>query len=907
MAFHPDPEELAAVVADGRAFDWSALNPGRERRTLTALWRSVRAQSPAGSSDLPRLRAPLAFPLGLLSVVAIAKGIVALVIAALALAPVDGLQVATLVSFGLVGSSLIYGGVRDIRARHLGVLLLLVGSVVVNPLLRQGSAAWTPMPEWLIWLRGLAVEAFLPAALWLFVRDFPAAAWSPRAERRLRWGLRLSVWVGSALLVANLALAARLSLPGLWAFERNTAGTGFFWPLQFVLLAPALVAMIRRRRDGDPAERAKVTAFVLALVVAVLPAVMVIGLAGRGSPLRPWLLAHFTLTGLILYSGLIVMPVTTAYAVLAHRVIRVELVLRNAARYVLARGTLTTFTVGPVVLLAGYAYRHRDMAIGALVTSPMGRGLLVLAALAATLLVARQRLLSYIDRRLGRDGVSLASALDEFSRRAVQGLGLGEVADALARAVTAAFHPEVVVLLVADHARDAFVALGSPLRPLARGSWLADAMAGTRDPVVVDLERPDDVARLLPRGDQEWLADGRVTVLAPLVASGGDLCAVLVLGRMTSERPYANADLGFLAALTAAAAPMVETRLLRASSWLPGRRPGEVDWDDESGRECPACGRVFAADTHTCPTCAQTTRPMAIPVRLVGKFTLVRRLGEGGMGVVYLAHDDALDRPVAVKTLPGVLPQAVERMRREARAMARVSHPALATIHGMESWRAAPVLVVEYLAGGTLSDRLCRGPMAEPAVVAMTRHVLAGLSHLHRAGITHRDLKPSNIGFTAEGSAKVLDFGLSRLVGDGAGLASIYGQADDAHAPEVAEEVGKAAVGGIAGSGLAGTPLYMSPELLNGRAPEARDDLWALAVMMQEALAGTHPWAAFGVDEVIRRIRTTGAPAVMRGGEACSDSLAALLTRALARDQRDRPQSADEFERDLAGVVTEWT
>jgi hypothetical protein len=889
----PDTDELAAVVADGRAFDWSPLAADRDVRTLAALWRAVRAQLPSEIAGVRAPRARLTWGVLLLSLVAIGKAATAAVVAALGLEAANPMQAATLVSFNAVGVALIYGGVRDLRARHLGFMLLMVGAVVANPLLRQGAAHWDPPPLWLGWLLALTVEAFLPAALWLFVRDFPAAALSPRDARWLQRGLRLSVMTGVLLLAANVLLAFGVALPGLWVLNRSSAGTSYFWLVQFVLLVPALLLMLRRRRDAVPVERAKVTAFVLALGFALLPALLVMVLANRASPVRPWLLAHFTFTGIVLYAGLVVMPLTTAYAVMAHRVVHIELVLRNAARYVLARGTLTAATVGPLLLLAGYAYRHRDIAIGNLFAGATGRSLLFLAGAAAVLLFARQRLLSLLDRALSRDSVSLAAALEGFAQRSTQGLGLGDVAEALRRTAQSAFHPEVVSLLVADQARGAFVPIGAPLRPLARSTWLAGALAQNHEPVTVDLEEPDGVARLLPRGDQEWLADGDVVVLVPLVASGGDLCALLALGRMASARPYTEADLRFLAALAAAAAPAVEARLLRTSA-SSARRLDDVDWEEESGRECLSCRRVFAADVNRCIDCRKTTVPMPIPARLHGKFTVVRRLGAGAMGVVYQAHDEALDRPVALKTLPRILPEGVQRLRREARAMARVSHPALAMIHGVESWRAVPVLVVEFLAGGTLADRLPRGPIDEADVVAIARQVLGGLRHLHRAGLLHRDLKPSNIGFTADGAAKVLDFGLSRLVVGASSAVPVFGRDPDG--------VSHDEVAGLGASGLAGTPLYMSPEVLEGHPPDATHDLWALAIVMREALAGQHPWAGLGVEEVLRRIREVGAAEPTADMPRCSQALTALLARALARDQTRRPQTADEFERELAAL-----
>ena len=181
-------------------------------------------------------------------------------------------------------------------------------------------------------------------------------------------------------------------------------------------------------------------------------------------------------------------------------------------------------------------------------------------------------------------------------------------------------------------------------------------------------------------------------------------------------------------------------------------------------RQCVACGRVQDPGPAACDACGSAVRDALLPAVLAGKFELERQIGAGGMGVVYRARDLTLDRRVALKVLPRVDAHAVTRLRREARAMAMMQHPNLAVIHAMESWGGAPVLVLEYLAGGTLADRIRHGvlPVAETITIG---EVLGDvLHHVHRAGFLHRDLKPSNIGFTDDGTPKLLDFGLVRLM-----------------------------------------------------------------------------------------------------------------------------------------------
>jgi serine/threonine protein kinase len=204
-----------------------------------------------------------------------------------------------------------------------------------------------------------------------------------------------------------------------------------------------------------------------------------------------------------------------------------------------------------------------------------------------------------------------------------------------------------------------------------------------------------------------------------------------------------------------------------------------------------------------------------------------RRLGAGSMGVVYRARDTALERDVAIKTLPEVSEAAVARLRWEARAMAALDSPGLATIYGLEVWRRTPALIVEYLPGGTLADRL-RSPPALPEreVVRLGLDLARALSVIHGRGLLHRDIKPSNIGLTAAGTPKLLDFGLAVF---------------RAPARDAGHRGNAAAVAPLAADRPAGTPAYMPPEALAGAPASPSSDLWALSVVLYEALTGARP------------------------------------------------------------------
>jgi len=156
--------------------------------------------------------------------------------------------------------------------------------------------------------------------------------------------------------------------------------------------------------------------------------------------------------------------------------------------------------------------------------------------------------------------------------------------------------------------------------------------------------------------------------------------------------------------------------------------------------------------------------------RLLGRFRLLEEIGSGGMGVVYRAHDERLDRDVALKVLPeGSLADegARRQFRQEAQALARLNHPNIATIFDFDSQQNTDFLAMELLTGQTLVDKLRPGPLPQGAVIQFGIQIAGGLAAAHTQGILHRDLKPANLGLTADGRVKILDFGLAKLLAPG--------------------------------------------------------------------------------------------------------------------------------------------
>jgi len=187
------------------------------------------------------------------------------------------------------------------------------------------------------------------------------------------------------------------------------------------------------------------------------------------------------------------------------------------------------------------------------------------------------------------------------------------------------------------------------------------------------------------------------------------------------------------------------------------------------------------------------------PGSQIGQFRIERELGRGGMGVVYLAHDTKLDRSVAIKSLPAQVVgnrQVLSRWQREARLLASLNHPNIATIHEVhEEPESAGYLVLEYIPGQTLADRLKAGPIPLDEALSVFEQIAEALEAAHQAGIIHRDLKPANIKITDEARVKLLDFGIAKELGE-----QISDQDSTITQP------GK----------IIGTPAYMSPEQARG-------------------------------------------------------------------------------------------
>ncbi len=284
---------------------------------------------------------------------------------------------------------------------------------------------------------------------------------------------------------------------------------------------------------------------------------------------------------------------------------------------------------------------------------------------------------------------------------------------------------------------------------------------------------------------------------------------------------------------------------------------------------------------------SQTASQDPLLGQTLGHYRIAEKIGAGGMGEVYRAHDEHLDREIAIKVLP---PDTLadehsrRRFRKEALALSKLNHPNIATIHDFDMQEGVDFLAMEYIPGITLSEKLAVGPLAEQQVIALGMQLAEGLSAAHEHGVIHRDLKPGNLRLTVDGRLKILDFGLAKL-------------RVPVTANAVTESLG-------ATEGMAGTLTYMAPEQLLGSEIDARTDIHAAGAVLYEMATGQRPFAEVERWQLIGAIlRSTPQPPCALNPRV-SPELERIIAKCLEKEPENRYQSARELGVDLRRMGT---
>jgi eukaryotic-like serine/threonine-protein kinase len=273
----------------------------------------------------------------------------------------------------------------------------------------------------------------------------------------------------------------------------------------------------------------------------------------------------------------------------------------------------------------------------------------------------------------------------------------------------------------------------------------------------------------------------------------------------------------------------------------------------------------------------------------ISHYRILEQLGAGGMGVVYKAHDSRLDRALALKLLPESMaqqPQALERFRREARAASALNHPGICTIYDIGEEDGRAFIAMEFIDGETLRNHIHGQALPREEVLKFGIQIAEALEAAHAEGIIHRDIKPANIFITKRGNAKVLDFGLAKLVPKGIASKDSDSGRDPAESTSIV---------GI----ISGTPSYMSPEQVRGDELDARTDIFSLGLVIYEMATGRQAFGGGTGGAIIEAVLTRPPVSVRSINPEIPASLEAIIDKALCKDRDRRYQSAADILRDL--------
>jgi hypothetical protein len=778
------------------------------------------------------------------------------------------------ISLGLLASLVfsfvvIYSRPED-RVARLGALLLASIACASAPIWPRGLAAtWRALPVLVgapLWLACLSALTVGPMSFSLF-------AVFPRSVIRRRW-----IWI--AALTPGAVVTAWAGFYLMVIVYQPERSFDFYVPDWFAIVGPltfpayfaagiaALVWNYRRLTDANERRRVRLLLFGITVAgVGLLYFVVAIVITdlGLGSGLLFLFPAStFVIAGLLF----VAMPFAFAYAIIRQRLFDVGIIIRQGLQYAFARRSILllvpALAAGLVVDLVVHAERPLVDIIRA-----RGWAYATLAVLAAVVYRNHERWMASLDRRFFRERYDAHQILRQVVEDVRTAVTIDDAAPGVVSRINAACHAAFVALLVSEPDQRHFHALAitpdaTVIPRLTRESTLVG--------LVRVLGRPIDSSSSLgwlddelPVGDAAAIRAAQVDLVAPIVTAGAHQReALLVLGPKRSEEPYGRDDRELVTSVAASLALLLE------------RRPDDGE-PDGAFAECPRCG---ACDRVNATRCAEDGTPLvrvSFPRVLGGRYTIHRRLGRGGMGTVYEARDGALERRVAVKVIREDMvgtPDAADRFRHEALVAASFAHPNVVTVYDFGiTDNARGYLVMERLNGATLRETLRRdGRLTLPRTLHVMRGVCQAVDAAHLRHLVHRDLKPDNIFLTTEEIPKVLDFGIARFI-----------------SPAL-ESTALTVTGAVVG-----TVGYMAPEQLRGGAPHSSWDLWAIAVVAYEILAGGRPFAEasaldwLGAVAAGKWIRITGRQPDL------PSSLDTVFARAFSPDPAERPTGALVF------------
>ena len=787
---------------------------------------------------------------------------------------------------------------RDLTAWLAVLALALSGMSGGGPL--RGEEAAVPLAGGL-----LTIAAWMAAPLAFPVIALAIVHFPSRSGLVLQYPwLQAVPFVAAAPMIAGSAATALYLAGAEWARDAavwDANHPGVFYTSAAAGLAINLLALVdgtrRYRLNHDANERRRIRMALYTAVPGVLAyalkdgVAIAAGAAGAAAPVYP-------LPIVVFLHLLVLMPAFgLVYAVGVGRVLGPRTVLRKSLQYALASRTLTVVALLPSAALALSLLRDRELTIREVATGSSGVYLALVAASVAAFRY-RERARQWLDERFFREEYDARKILLSLAGRVRFETNPADLASTVINEIDAALHPEMTAILVAG-VREGYMtpvsALHGRAEPLPLSGGLAAMLRWSEEPLEIFLQDPRSPARRLPADEQQWLASTGTVLLVPVAGQDRTLIAAIALGARRSEEAYTAEDRQLLASIAAQMALGFDVARLRRTP-APGDTTRVAADAVEPMMECPRCGRCEDSGASICPADGAPLRPVPSVPRVVdNKYRLDQLLGRGGMGAVYRARDMRLDRLVAVKVVRAELlgdADARRRFRREAQIVARLQHPSIVAIFDYGTLPGGGAfLVMELVKGEDLRHVLLREGRVDPARAArILTSVCGAIEAAHREGVLHRDLKPENILLTTGADAKVLDFGVAKLLAEDRQADRTRDGLEHADGTTVLTAAGM----------IVGTPAYMAPEQFHGAAPDARTDVFSLGVIAYEMLCGELPFGRGTMADVVLA-QSRGVPPLAASG--VSPAIERAIRAALDADPDRRPGTPQAFAHSINAAV----
>jgi GAF domain-containing protein len=663
---------------------------------------------------------------------------------------------------------------------------------------------------------------------------------------------------------------------------------GLVWPLGGLAILAVVTRNYRTVQREDDRRRLRWVLWgtVLGLMPFLTFQIGALAMRIAGTPI------NFSRWNPLVNLATVLIPISFGYAIIKHHVFDITFVVRRGLQYLLAKNALRLLLALPIAGLAYGVLAHRDQPIGQLLW--INSVYLYLIGAAIVSLRFRSQLTRWLDRRFFREAYDRQRILIELIDNVENLESASSVSKLVSHELEAMFHPQCLFVWYREgDKRNLTLSYSS-------GGYIHAVELSPASPLLQLAERASSIVELplaerdaLPPAEREWLDEAAVRLIVPMIGTERDLVGLLMLGDKKSDEPYSSDDLKLLQAIARQIAVARENVRLKERVDHDRRLRHDVLAHLKTGhinvlKECPTCGLCYDAASVACASDG-TELTLSLPIErtIDGKYRLDRLLGKGGMGAVYEAADLRLARSVAVKIMLGRAfgdRQALRRFEREAQACARLTHPNVITIFDFGSVGGdGAFLVMEIVQGRTLRAELDRRGHLPAAVAAIWfGQICEGVAAAHHRHVIHRDLKPENVLIAATASGgeivKVLDFGLAKV-------------------RTASDETGGLTHPGV----VLGTAAYMAPEQLSAGEIDHRADVFAIGVMVAEAIVGQRPFRGRSYSELLMSILNN--PLTLGGEGSERRHLESVLRRATANDPALRYASVTALARDLVPAL----